>query len=127
MTALVLAHFGVGLWIVEVGVRVEHPEHAWDGTVIDRRVSFVAVDGLSVVLLDEGVDIGKALQAVADLALVLGRLGADFALHDAADKGTDGEEEGKSEKCPAGAWGHRREVPPDSRAAGASQGRARQS
>ena len=117
VAALVFAHLGVGLGIVEVGVRVEHAQHAGDGAVVDGGVGLVAVDGLGVVLLHQGVDVGKGLEAVADLALVLRGLRPDLALHHAAHNGADGEEDEEGEKCPAGAGSHRRKEPPDSRCA----------
>ena len=82
MAALIFAHLGVGLGIVEIGVGVEHAQHAGDGAVVDGAVGLVAVDGLGVVLLHERVDVGKGLEAVAKLALVLRGLRADFALQE---------------------------------------------
>ena len=94
-------------------VRVEHPQHAGDGAVVDGGVGLVAGDGLGVVLLHQRVDVGEGLQAVAELALVLRRLRADPALQHAAHDGADGEEENHGEKCAAGAGSHRRTEPPD--------------
>ncbi len=113
--ALVFAHLGIGLGIVEIGVGIEHPEHARDGAVVDRGVGLVAMNGLGVVLFHQSVNVGEGLQAVANLALILGRLRANLALHDGAHSCAHGKEQNQGEKCPAGAWGHKRKVPPDSR------------
>ena len=67
---LLFAHAGVGLGIVKIGVRIEHPQHAGNGPVVDGDVGLVAVDGLGVVLLHQRVDVGERLQAVAQLAFV---------------------------------------------------------
>ncbi len=113
MAALVFAQAGVGLGIVEVRVRVEDLQHAGDGAVVDGVVGLVAGDGLGVVLLDQRVDVGEGLQAVAELALVLRGLGADAALENGAGNGTDGEKDGDGEECAAGAGSHRQTEPPD--------------
>ncbi len=94
-------------------VRVEHPQHAGNGAVVDGGVGLVARDGLGVVLLHQRVDVGEGLQAVAKLALVLRRLGAHPALQERAGNGADGEKDDEAEKCAAGAGSHRRKEPPD--------------
>ena len=71
VAALVFAQAGVGLGIVEMRVRIEHLQHAGDGAVVDGVIGLVAGDGLGVVLLHQRIDVGKGLQAVAELALVL--------------------------------------------------------
>ena len=81
---LLLAHLGVGLGVVEVRVRVQHPQHPWNGAVVDGQIGLVAVDGLGVVLLHHRVDVGEGLQAVAELALVGRRLSPHPVLQDAA-------------------------------------------
>jgi len=50
---LVLAHLGVGFWIVEIGVGVEDVKHAGDGAIVDGLVGLVGVERLGVVLLDQ--------------------------------------------------------------------------
>ena len=113
VAALLFAHPGVGLGIVEIGVRVENAEHAGDGPVVDGRVGLVAVDRLGVVLLHQRIDIGERLEAVAKLALVGRGLRAHSALQYAANYGADGEEENYGEECAAGARSHRRTEPPN--------------
>ncbi len=90
MAALIFAQAGVGLGIVEVRVRVEHLQHAGDGAVVDGVIGLVAGDGLGVILLYQRVDVGKGLEAVAELALILRGLRADAALQDGAGNGADG-------------------------------------
>ena len=106
MAALVFAHLGVGLGIVEVGVRIEHAQHAGNGAVVDGGVGLVALDGLGVVLLDHRVDVGERLQAVANLALILRGLGSHLALQKRAGNRADGKKDDEAEKCPAGAGSH---------------------
>ena len=123
VAALVFAHLGIGLGIVEVGVRIEHAQHAGNRAVVDGGVGLVAGDGLGVVLLHQRVHVGEGLQAVADLALVLRGLRAHLALHNAAHDRADGEEKNEAEKCPAGAGSHMREEPPDGRCGRRLEGR----
>ena len=78
LAVLVLAHLGEGFGVVEVGVWIKDVEHAGDGTVVDGFVGLVGVEGLGVVLLDEGVDIGEGVERVAEGGLIAGRLGGDF-------------------------------------------------
>ncbi len=99
VAALIFAQVGVGLGIVEVRVRVEHLQHAGNGAVVDGVVGLVAGDGLGVVLLDERVDVGEGLEAVAELALVLRGLRADAALQHGAGDGADGEEDDDGEEA----------------------------
>ena len=113
VAALIFAQPGVGLGIVKIGVRIEYPQHAGDGAVVDGRVGLVAIDGLGVVLLHQRINVGERLQAVAKLALVGCGLRADSALQHAAHDGADGEKENHGEKCAAGAGSHRRTEPPN--------------
>ncbi len=110
---LILAHFGVGLGVIEIGVGVEHAQHARDSAVVDGRIGLVALDGIRVVLLDDGVYVGERLQAVAELALILGRLRADTALQHAADDGAHREEENHCKEGTPSAGSHKFEEPPD--------------
>ncbi len=114
VAALVFAQAGVGLGIVEVRVRVEHLQHAGNGPVVDGVIGLVAGDGLGVVLLYQGVDIGKGLEAVAELALVLRGLRTDAALQDGAGNGADHEKHGDKEERATGAGSHGQTEPPDS-------------
>ena len=106
VAALIFAHLGVGLGIVEIRVRIEDAQHAGNGAVVDGRVGLVALDGLGVVLLDHRVDVGERLQAVANLAFILRRLGSHPALQKGAGDGAHGEKDDKAEKCPAGGGSH---------------------
>jgi hypothetical protein len=56
VAVLLLAHLGVGLGVVEVGVRVEHPQHSRNRPVVDGQVGLVAGDRLGVVLLHQRID-----------------------------------------------------------------------
>ncbi len=71
VAALVFAHAGIGLGIVEMRVRVKNLQHAGDSAIVDGVVGLVACDGLGIVLLDDRIDVSKGLQAVAELAFVL--------------------------------------------------------
>ena len=71
MAALVFAHLGVSLGIVEVRVWIEYAQHTGDCPVIDCRVCFVPMNGLCVVLFYESVHIRKRLEVIANLALIL--------------------------------------------------------
>ena len=75
LAVLVFAHLREGLGVVEVGVGIEHVEHAGDGAVVDGLVDLVGVEVLGVVLLDDGVDIGEGVQGVAQGGLVAWRTG----------------------------------------------------
>ncbi len=66
LAALVFAQQRVGLGIEEIGVRIEHVQHARDRAVVD---GLVGIHRLGVVLLDEGVDVGELLEAVADVGV----------------------------------------------------------
>ena len=77
---LLLAHPGKGLGIVEVRVRVQHPQHPWDGSVVDGQVGLFTVDRLGVVLLHLRIDAGERLEAIAQLALALRALGPHTGL-----------------------------------------------
>jgi len=76
---LILTHFGVGFRVIKVGVGVEYAQHARNCAVVDGASAFVALDGLGVVLFDDGIDIRERFQAVAELALILRGLRADTA------------------------------------------------
>src|SRR6202041_2833853 len=101
--ALILAHAGVGLGIVKVGVGIEHAQDARNGAIVDGRLGLVAGDGLSVVLVNERIYIGERLEVVAKLALVCGGLSAHIALQHAANDSADAEEENYGEECATGA------------------------
>ena len=117
VATLLLAHPGVGLGVVEGGVRVKHAQHAGNRSVVDGGVGLVAVNRLGVVLLDQRVDVGEGLEAVAELAFVGRGLGSHLALQNAAHDGADGKKEDHCEEGAAGAGSHRREQPPDCGAA----------
>ena len=87
-------------------MRIEHPQHPWNGSVVDDRIRLVAVDRLGVVLLHQRVDIGEFLQVVAQLRLIDRRLGADLALQQGAYDRADAEEKNERENSPAGAGSH---------------------
>ena len=78
VSVLIFAHLGEGLGVVEIGVRVQHMQHAGDGAVVDGLVNLVLVQRLGVVLLDDGVDVGELAQRIAECGLVGGRLRRDF-------------------------------------------------
>ena len=84
MAALIFAQAGVGFGIVEVRVGIEHLKHAGNGAVVDGVIGLVASDGLGVVLLYQRVDIGKGLEAVTELALVLRGLRAHTAFQNSS-------------------------------------------
>ena len=104
---LIFAHPGVGFGVVEIGVGIEHAQHARNGAVVDGAVGPVAFDGFGVVLFHQRVDIGKRLEAVAELAFVCGGLGSDLTLQDAASDGADGQKESNREKSATRAGSHK--------------------
>ena len=106
LAVLVFAHLGEGLWIVEVGVRIEDVEHARDGAVVDGLVGLVGGQLLRVVLLDEGVDAGEGVQAVTEGGLIRRGLGGDLLVDERTEKGAGCEEKGGGEECAAGAGSH---------------------
>ena len=69
LAALLLAQGRVGFGIEEVGVRIEHPQHAGNRPVVD---GLVRVDRLGIVLLHHVVNIGEAAQAFAHVAVAGG-------------------------------------------------------
>ena len=75
LAVLVFAHLREGLWIVEVGVGIEDVEHGRDGAVVDGFVGLVGGELFGVVLLDDGVDVGEAVERVAKGGLVAWRTG----------------------------------------------------
>ena len=107
MAALVFAKARISLGIVEVGVRVEHLQHAGDGPVVDGVIGLVRRDGLGIVLFDERVDVRKVLEAVAELALILRGLRAHATLQDGAGQRAHSKEEDDGEECAASAGSHR--------------------
>ena len=62
--ALIFAQQGIGLGIKEIGVRIEHVQHARDGAVVD---GLVRIYRLGVVLFHHVVNSGELVQAVADV------------------------------------------------------------
>ena len=118
VAALVLAHAGVFLGVVKVGVGVEHAQHARNRPVVEDRVGLVAGDGLGVILLDQRIDAAEGAETVAQLALVLRRLGPHLALQNAAHDGADSKKQNHGNESAACAGSHRREKPPDRGAAG---------
>ena len=102
LAVLVFAHLGVGLGVVEVGVRVEDVQHARDGAVVDGLVGLVGVHGLGVVLLDERVDVGEGVERVAQGGLVAGGLGGDLLVDERAEDGAGGEKECGGEEVRGG-------------------------
>jgi hypothetical protein len=68
LAALVFAQESELARVKEIGVRVEHTEHAGDGALVD---GLVGVDRLGVVGLDDGKDAGE----VADGSLIVVRVG----------------------------------------------------
>ena len=105
-TVLVFAHLGEGLGVVEVGVRVEDVEHARDGAVVDDLVGAIRVQGIGVVLLDDGVNVGELMERVAEGRLVRRGLCSDLLADDGADNTACREEDGDGEECAAGTWSH---------------------
>ena len=77
---LFLAHLGVGLGIVKIGVRVQNPQHPGNGPVVDGQIGLFAGDGLGIVLLHLRIDAGERLEAIAQLALALRALGPHTGL-----------------------------------------------
>ena len=59
--ALLLAQSGVGLGIKEIGVRIEHPQHAGNGAVVN---CLIWIERLGVVLLHYLVHLREVAQAV---------------------------------------------------------------
>ena len=106
LAVLVFAHLGEGLWVVEVGVGVEDVEHPGDSAVVDGAVDFIGVEGLGVVLLDEGVDVGELVEGVAQGGFVGGGLGGDLLVDERADEGAGGQEKGDGEESATGTGGH---------------------
>src|SRR5215469_17965232 len=68
LAALVLAQQRVGLGIEEIRVWIEHVQHARNGPVVD---SFVRVHWFGIVLLDDVVNLGELLKAVADIGVAV--------------------------------------------------------
>src|SRR5262249_5341599 len=75
--ALLFAQQRVRLRIKEVGMRIEHVQHSGNGPVVN---GLVGIYRLSVVLLDQAVDLGKLLQAVTDVSLRAVGAGGSSAL-----------------------------------------------
>ena len=103
---LVLAHLRVGLWIVEVGVRVERVEHAGDGAVVDGLVGVVGVHLLGVVGLDDGVDAGEGFEGVAQGGLIRGGLGGDLGQDEGAGDAAGDNEGCDGKDCATWVHGH---------------------
>src|SRR5262249_39686949 len=64
LAALLFAQQGVRLGIKEIGVRIQHAQHAGDGSVVN---SLLGVDGLGVILLNHLVHLGKGAEAVVEV------------------------------------------------------------
>ena len=62
---LLFSQRGVGLGIEEIGVRIEHPQHAGNGAVVDR---LAGIHRLGVILLHQLVDLREIAQAVVEVA-----------------------------------------------------------
>ena len=74
--ALIFAQQRVGLGIKEIGVRIEHVQHARNGAVVN---GLVGVHRLGIVLLDQAVHVGELPQAVTDVGVAArGCRGVDF-------------------------------------------------
>ena len=58
LATLIFPQQGIRLGIEEVGVRIEHVQHARNCTVVD---GFVRIHWLSVILLDDVIDFGELL------------------------------------------------------------------
>ncbi len=66
LPTLLLAQGRIRLRIEEIRVRIQHAQHARNRPVVNR---LIGVDGLGIVLLDDFVNLRKAAQAVADVAV----------------------------------------------------------
>src|SRR3984893_10582627 len=66
---LIFAQQRIGLGIEEIGVWIEHMQHARYGTIVE---SFVRVHGFGVVLLYDVINRGELTQAVADVRIAAG-------------------------------------------------------
>src|SRR5262249_18445968 len=70
LAALVLAQQRILLGIEEVRVRIEHVQHARNGSVIN---GLVGVDRFGIILLDQVVHLRELMQAVAHIGIAARR------------------------------------------------------
>jgi hypothetical protein len=70
-------------------VGIENAEHAGDSAVVDGLIGFLANEGVGVVLLDDGVDVGEVVEAIAEGGFVRGRLGAEARAEQSAEEGAE--------------------------------------
>ena len=94
LAALLFAQQGIGLGIEEVGVRIEHAQHAGNGAVVD---GLVRVHWLGVVLLHDVVNLGEGAQAVAHIGIAAGSGRADLLPEQGSQEPTKNENENHQE------------------------------
>jgi len=88
-------------------VGIEGVKHARDGAVVDGLVGLVGVQGLGVVLLDEGIDVGEGVKRIAEGGLVGGGLSGDLLVDQRAEHGARNKEEREREEgatCAGSHW-----------------------
>ena len=103
LSTLLFPKQGVGLGIKEIGVRIEHAEHARNGTVVD---GLVGAHRFGVVLLYQVINLRECAQAVTDFAIARGRATADALAEKSSEKTTGKNDENYQEESTASTTDH---------------------
>src|SRR5579864_1069247 len=70
LAALIFAQQRIRFRIEEIGVRIEHVQHAGNGAVVNR---FIRAYRFGIILLDDVIDLGELLQALTDIGVAVVR------------------------------------------------------
>src|SRR5205823_119766 len=111
LAVLVLTHLGIGLWVIEVGMRVEDVEHSGNGAVVDGLVGLICVHRFGVVMLDQRIDNGEGVERVSQGGLIAGRLSGDLLVNERTKDRAGSEKKAGGEESAAGAGSHRLWLP----------------
>src|SRR5437868_8738323 len=103
LAALCYPKQGIGLGIEEIGMGIEGVEHARDGTVVDR---FVRVYRLSIVLLDDVINLGEGVETVADVSIASCGGGSNPLTKEHSQETTSYEDQNYEEKRATSATNH---------------------
>src|SRR4029077_20761005 len=63
-SALIFTQKRVLAWVEKSGMRIEHPQHSGNGTLVER---VVGVYGKRILLLDDGENLGETLNGVLQI------------------------------------------------------------
>src|SRR6266568_4406018 len=97
LAALILAQQGIRLGIEKIRMRIEHVQHAGNGTVVNR---LIGIHRFRVILLHHIVDCGELAQAVADIRITASRCRwGDLLPEEHPQKSANYENENNQEEC----------------------------